>query len=250
MASGVIQWLDRLFDDVTTRTRPGITWTTTARQAPLTAHVRPADRPMMPFPMGGDVPASGRRPLTPAHDTGLMQHSVSPQEGSDPARSPPILRGQRSAVRIRVRVRVAGRVATEAAVGRMCGSISATDPHMRDLATHPTRPVWGQYRWSHTRCREDQRLRTLRALRAGRAGPQCWAGTRRKGGRARGTRAHGAYPFDLHDAGMEASEMVGVLCVEVVTRNKRVDVRAMAMTSSWRRSTGNKAMTCPVHRAQ
>ncbi len=54
MASGVSQWLDGLFDDVTTRIRPGITWTATARQAPLTVHVRPADRPTISLGLDGE----------------------------------------------------------------------------------------------------------------------------------------------------------------------------------------------------
>lgn len=60
MASTVIQWLDGLFDDLTTRIRPGITWTATAASVPLTVHVRPADLPTMSLGLVGDGPSDLR----------------------------------------------------------------------------------------------------------------------------------------------------------------------------------------------
>ena len=60
MAGTVIRWLDGLFDDVTTRIRPGITWTATAAAVPLTVRVRPADHATTSLPMGGEKPSDLR----------------------------------------------------------------------------------------------------------------------------------------------------------------------------------------------
>ena len=77
MASAVVQWLDGLFDDVTTRIRPGITWTATAAAAPLSVHVRPADRPTMSLPLGGNRPTDLRSFAT------ALQQAVNPLLGTN-----------------------------------------------------------------------------------------------------------------------------------------------------------------------
>ncbi len=60
VAGTVIRWLDGLFDDVTMRIRPGITWTATAAAVPLTVRVRPADHPTMSLPLDGEKPSDLR----------------------------------------------------------------------------------------------------------------------------------------------------------------------------------------------
>jgi hypothetical protein len=50
-----VRWLEGLFDDVTTRIRPGVTWTVDRAEVPLMVHVRPADRPTISLPLRGDA---------------------------------------------------------------------------------------------------------------------------------------------------------------------------------------------------
>lgn len=77
MASAVIQWLAGLFDDVTTRIRPGITWTATSAAAPLDVQVRPADRPAMSLHLGGDGPNDLRSFAT------ALQQELNPLLGTE-----------------------------------------------------------------------------------------------------------------------------------------------------------------------
>ena len=58
--SSLVGWFDGLFDDVTTTTRSGLTWSLDRAEPPLTVHVQPADRPTMSHHLADDGPRERR----------------------------------------------------------------------------------------------------------------------------------------------------------------------------------------------
>lgn len=68
--SSSVQWLEGLFDDVTTRIRLGVMWSVDAEEPPLTVQVQPADRPTMSLVLGAD--GSGERRAFAAELQGML----------------------------------------------------------------------------------------------------------------------------------------------------------------------------------